>query len=237
MLHDLNLHLIEQAAQATARSRANPFHAEIVPGCTPNWHILVCQANNEQIAAGHLIGRGFGTYLPQFTETVVERGRKKDRTWNMFPGYLFLFVWDIHFHWRRIMSCVGVGGVLCLPEPSRGDPGEIIYKPEPHQDLGRILDEEQSPLVVPDHLIREIESAEWKRYLNDSLAHALILPRYKKKRGKKVRDFAAEDREAAGGVTLSPKSYWNDLPELDDSGRNSLLHRALGLACSASLVV
>lgn len=213
-LHDETamMHLAAEAAafEASERCKANPFRAEIVPNCRPEWHVIVTHTNSESIAAGHLIARGFGTYLPQYQRSEIVRGRKKWRTLNIFPGYLFLFVWDIGRHWRRIESCTGVNSVLHTIEGT--------------------------PLVVGDDLMDKIQAEEFNQLFHEGkITVATVATRLKRsRRGKKHRlqkwgnEIEADD--AHHHVTISTKSYFSEIETLDDSGRNNLLHRALGLA-------
>lgn len=205
-LHD-NRNMMQLAAlAATERHHANPFRAEIVPNCRPEWHVIVTHPNGEGVAAGHLIGRGFGIYLPEFDRRRIVRATLRWQHLRMFPGYLLLFVWDIAMHWRRIEGCTGVQSVL--------------------QNGG-------VPIIVPDRIIDEIQQMEFRLLLNGPNSPVEAIPRYKKKGRKMVRDHEAEAKEVAGLATISPKSYWAELPDLDDSGRTQLFNRALGLACSA----
>jgi transcription antitermination factor NusG len=87
--------------------RQGPYEAEIVPGCTPQWHAVRTFPNQEKIAAGHLIGRRFGVYVPEFDydPTNVETFAMRRL---LLPGYLLLFVWDVDRHVRRVRACTGV---------------------------------------------------------------------------------------------------------------------------------
>lgn len=87
--------------------RAGPFNAELVD-CRPLWHVVTAVPNEERIAAAHLAGRRFGVYLPEYEGDVVRRGAKAHRVGLLLPGYIFLFVWDIERHLRRIHACPGV---------------------------------------------------------------------------------------------------------------------------------
>jgi transcription antitermination factor NusG len=90
------------------------FVAQIVPGATPQWHALTVHPAQERIAAAHLSGRRFGVYLPCTTRDIVVKGHKRRYDSPMFPGYLFLFVWDFRSHWERVRACPGVSGYLAV---------------------------------------------------------------------------------------------------------------------------
>jgi transcription antitermination factor NusG len=132
-LHD-DPYCIALAAQMTERLAANPYDAEIVPGSIAQWHVLVTQPSHEKIAAGHLIARGFGVYLPEIERVRVVRGARRRYTTPMFPGYLFVFVWAIEKQWRRIEACTGVVRML-----RNGD----------------------SPAVITDADIRDLQAVEF----------------------------------------------------------------------------
>ena len=107
------------------------YHAEIVPDCKPQWHLLNIAPGKEDIAIKHLSHRGFGIFLPQFMRGAVlelpiyRNGRlcgteKIDMSEKLIvPGRLFVFVWDILHHWRRIRACTGVQRVMLT---GKGDP-------------------------------------------------------------------------------------------------------------------
>jgi hypothetical protein len=107
------------------------YRAEIVPACRPQWHLLNIAPGKEDIAIGHLVKRGFGIFLPQFMRGAVlelpiyRNGRlcgheKIDMSEKLIvPGRLFVFVWDILHHWRRIKACTGVQRIMLT---GKGDP-------------------------------------------------------------------------------------------------------------------
>lgn len=108
---------VARTAEASIRQsdeRRGPFAAEIVEVCTPRWHVLITAAAHEQIAAAHLIARGFGIYHPTFDKNVPRCGARAAHVAQrpLLPGYLFVFVWDLDKHWRRIRGCPGVVNIL-----------------------------------------------------------------------------------------------------------------------------
>jgi hypothetical protein len=92
-----------------ADERAGPFGAELVRDVTPRWHAARCVGGLERSAAGFLIGRRFGIYLPEFD---YEDGKPLSHPRVLIPGYVFVYVWDIERHERRIRACPGVLGFL-----------------------------------------------------------------------------------------------------------------------------
>lgn len=118
MLSDHELSEIKRRAleiQAIIERREGQFSAELVPDCEALWHPLAISPGNEFKAVKFLSERGFGVFLPRFTEGASLKldgvelcgGRRL-----VFPGHCFVFVWDVMRHWRRIRSCPGVVKIL-----------------------------------------------------------------------------------------------------------------------------
>jgi hypothetical protein len=115
--------------------RQGPYHAEIVEGCEPLWHVLKVAPAHDNIAAGHLLARRFGVYVPTFLKQKIERGTLRRRRMLLLPGYVFLFVWNLKRHMRRVLACPGVSGILLAA-------GE--------------------PAIVPDKMIDELQAREFE---------------------------------------------------------------------------
>lgn len=198
----LSEHLMELAARATERAHANPYGVEITPE-PARWHVLVTEPNREATAAGHLIGRGFGTYLPEYDQVAVTRGRKRVLHQKMFPGYLFVFVWAIERQWRRMAACTGVSRVLLQGE---------------------------RPAVVPDTIINEIQIEEFNQLVNNT--SLLASEPGKRKRLKRwerdlQKNTSAELAQIGSTFRVSTKSYFAGIGNCDPVTRNSTLWRAL----------
>ena len=70
----------------------------------------------------------------------------------MFPGLVFVFVWDVLAHWRRIMACPGVQSIM--------------------------VDGNEKPVIVPDDGDRHISGAAVRaRHCQTETAQALRLGR------------------------------------------------------------
>lgn len=173
--------------------RRGPQYAEIVPGHEPYWHVVVVEPRAERIAAAHLVGRRFGVYLPEFDVRMpAARGRDTYMASRpIFPGYLFLFVWDVEQHLRRIQACPGVF--------------RLMY------DGGR-------PVIVSDAIMDQIQAIEGFNLVNSRI------------RRRRVRRREPLSLEPDVEVTVSTLSLFEGIKGLDDRGRVSILHRALGLA-------
>lgn len=190
---------------------ASALNAEIVAGTEPGWYIIETFANHERIAAAHMVGRRFGVFVPEKEETVVRRGRKIATTRLLFTGYVFVFVWDIERHFRRLTAIPGVMRVIC-----RSGGGQPV------------------PVKISDKMIDDIRAVENKhRPLPPILAESGVIGIKKKRRWRKSRQKPQDDANAIDPtiVAVRPWSAFQDaLITLDEQGRNQTLHRALGLA-------
>lgn len=75
----------------------------------PKWYVIEVASRDVE---DELIKRRFGIYVPEEDETVVTRGRKIDRRVRMFPGYVFVFLWETDENWSRLAGIRGVIGIL-----------------------------------------------------------------------------------------------------------------------------
>lgn len=123
---------------ADIEARIGKYSAEIITDVTPQWHLIETLANQELKASEFLVDRHFGVFMPKFEADAIRMldginlcsGRRL-----IFPGHLFVFVWDIEAHWRRIRSCPGVLRVL--------------------------VDRPEHPVVVPDSAIDFIQALQF----------------------------------------------------------------------------
>lgn len=91
------------AALAEPAATFDTRNAELVPEVTPEWHVIEVWPGVENRIADELTLRRFGVYVPQVERKWDDRGRMVDCSPTlMFPGYIFVFVWDIDQHRSRI---------------------------------------------------------------------------------------------------------------------------------------
>jgi transcription antitermination factor NusG len=187
------------AANARISKRQGPYEAAIIANAT--WHILTVAPNCDRIAAGHLIGRRFGIYLP---ETNGPRAGTRE---PLLPGYLLVFVWGIADHAKRILDCPGVIDFLQRD-------GEIVV----------VQDE-----IVDD--IREIENRERPSVLAaTAIAAAGGASRKKKKRWRRGRKSKVVQDNGDEVVAVYPYSpILASMEGLDAAARISAFFSALGL--------
>lgn len=134
--------IIEQRAldiQARLEDRRPQRNAEIFPGVTPLWHVVMTQPGQERTASDELQDRGFGIYLPESEFTEVRRGRKIDGKRLMLPGYVLTFVWDVDYHSSRIRVCNGVRDILFVN-------GRAAIVPDWMVNILRVAENKERPL-------------------------------------------------------------------------------------------
>ena len=197
-LENLNEHFAALAAKATQRAAADPFQVEITAPFGA-WHVILAEPNRETTAVRHLSSRGFGAYLPECDAKITTRGRARTLHRPMFPGYVFLFTWQINDHRRRIEACIGVSGIL-QQATQTGDP---------------------VPVVVPDNVMDQVQATEFSL-----LNHGAIRQRPRRRRRASRSIEEVDEHEV---VRISTKSYFTGIEKLATQERNSVLHRALGL--------
>ncbi|NEV80101.1 hypothetical protein DYI24_23990, partial [Rhodopseudomonas sp. BR0C11] len=138
-----------QKGQIVDHAGHNGYSAEIVPNVKGAWYVVETMPGEERIAAAWLCARRFGVYLPEFEVTEIRRGRKVDAVRRMFPGYVFVFVWDIEAHFVRILACPGVRGVMMTQSaPAACD--VAVYRVR-----GGLR-----PAAVPDEIIDRVRAVE-----------------------------------------------------------------------------
>lgn len=135
---------------------ANKLGAEVVPSVTATWHIVETVPAQERVAAGHLIGRRFGVYLPETEQFEIRHGRGVGVLRPLFPGYLFVFVWGLRRHIGRILACPGVWRFLQIGEEPAVISDELI-------DKIRAIENREQPLIVTADFIGRPVSRRFRR--------------------------------------------------------------------------
>lgn len=83
----------------------DPRNAQIVAGVEPKWYAFEIASRDVE---AELTKRRFGIYIPECQETIISRGRRVDRRIQLFPGYVFVFVWPTDDNWSKIVNIRGV---------------------------------------------------------------------------------------------------------------------------------
>ena len=195
----------ELEQMATQRARRNPFYAELMEGKAMTWHVAQTFPAMEVRATAHLAARRIGAYLPM---VLSRRDDGTTRQRPMFPEYVFVCLSDIAAHRTRI----------------RGIPG-----------IRQIVLDGDGEVVVPDLWIDRVQRIELAEMLHSGEVDIVA-----KKKGKRRWRGPRNPEVAENGkpfiVSMACKSHWRTeedelsaIMDLDDAGRNSLLHKVLGL--------
>lgn len=179
-------------------------NAELLLDVQPRWYLIEVYPGAERKVADEMIGRRFGIYIPEFEETVVRRGRMIDRAELMFPGYIFVFVWDVIQHRSRIEA---IAGVMRLIMDVNGVPLALT---DGQIDLVRSMENQHRPVHLEEFTV-EVE-----------------LPKRKRRRRRKHAVVKVLDEVVA---TRAWSVFSDGLTAVDSEVRNQTLQKALGL-CS-----
>jgi hypothetical protein len=184
-------------------------NAEVLPGVIPAWYVIEVYSGAERKVECELVARRFGIFIPEEDVTVIKRGRKVDRRELMFPGYIFVFVWDAWRHRSRIECIDGVQGMLCLY-------GEPVVIRDDEIDLVRAVENGQrnAPTVREEPKGQDGERK---------------TPRRRPKRSRRIKRSAPPQSNVI--PVLSIDEFVTGIKALDSTERNQTLLRTLGL-CS-----
>lgn len=104
-----------EAAMRRVVDNSRPLDAEITAGATADWYLVRTFPGDDLRCMRHLARRRFGAFRP-----MQQRRDRRNSTavqgWEpVFPGWLFVFVWDIKKMKTRLRACPGVLDILCDP--------------------------------------------------------------------------------------------------------------------------
>lgn len=142
---------------SNARARRDDFGLAEPSSDRGRWYVLVTQPNHEATTASHLVGRRFGTYIPSYRPDGPQSALRP-----LFPGYVFVWVWGMKTHQRRILAVPGAVEFLAETVECRDDKGRIIDKAR--------------PAAVPDAVMKAIS------VLEDELMLAAMPRSFRRKR-------------------------------------------------------
>lgn len=190
------------------------FGAEIVPGTQAQWLIVVTMPGEEGVASGHLIARRFAVYQPRIPFVRIMRGRKVEGSRPMYPNYLFVHVWDVKRHARRILSCPGTHRLLTKEDGL-------------------------TPVVVPWDVINDIRATE-NRQNPLTLRMDEVTGKARKRPRKNKKSLRKAILNADATVLVNPADldvvgvhswgFSRSMGTWDEEQAVSALHKALGLA-------
>lgn len=205
----------------------DPRNAEIVEGKKPRWHLIEVYEPAQRDVQKVMVERRFGIFVPESEVVEVKRGCKITRRSLIFPGYIFVFVWDIDQHWSRIAEIPGVSQIIASkPDMALLQLGgrtvdEIAVGIGVSRERASLLKRHAQlaarghAIVVSDEIINRIRAVENGERLP---------PERKRTRGKRQNG----DNEIV--ATYSWSAFPDRLLELDSAERNQTLRKALGLS-------
>ncbi|MES5483591.1 transcription termination/antitermination NusG family protein [Bradyrhizobium sp. INPA03-11B] len=126
---------------------ATPVHPHSleVTDCGAKWYVIAVSTRK---AERELSRRRFGIYVPVVIETVISRGRKRERPVPIVAGYAFVFFWETDANLQRLVSTSGVTSVLGWIDDVEID--KLRYK-ESCQQL-----DANARLVVKQDILRKV---------------------------------------------------------------------------------
>jgi len=214
---------IEQAETAMhdVLAKAKPLEAEIVPGAKADWYLIYTFPGDDLRAMRWLARRRFGVFRPM-QQRIDKRNELKVQGWEpTFPGWLFVFVWDIRKLKARLKKCPGVMEILCDPVTQEPAPIDL---PDEHgvtfiEKLRARSEEynERAPRLIRNNL--RIPTA--KRTIRTA-------PRRPHKLERKALDRLKNDLKSRGFTGEHP--VWALANGLEPHLRIALLQRTLSTA-------
>ena len=97
-----------KAEMAKPRRAFDPRDAEI-GGSDVRWYVVSVFSRD---AEAELAKRRFGIFVPAVEETIISRGRKRERHVPLVPGYVFVLLWETDANWLRVANTAGVDKIL-----------------------------------------------------------------------------------------------------------------------------
>lgn len=140
-IHQIKLNAVKTITAAVERTPT--LDAEITEDSKANWYLVNTFPGDDVRAMRWLSRRRFGVFRAMQPRT----GGGGEAA---FPGWLFVFVWDIEKMASRIRATPGVAGILCDP---------VTLKPAPIRDqwvqqireFSWMIEEKRPRAPVPDH--------------------------------------------------------------------------------------
>lgn len=214
MLARTDLDQIEESAVAKI-IRQRMIECEITANATANWYLVQTMPNEEGMALRWLARRGFGAFRPMQQRSEKRNPHIKIQGWEpVFPGWVFVFIWDIRRMKARIERCPGVFKVFSDPAT-------------------------KEPVVISDKFINNLRALGWN--YEDNARPARVFSNYTKPpRKTRMQRPQKRHRKALQKLKKSLKrsgnwdsSTWEAMNDLAPHERITLLQRAV--ANSAAL--
>lgn len=169
----------------------DPRTVRLEEGVEAKWCVVEVRSRDVET---ELQRRHFGIYVPELTETSVRRGRKVERRLPIFPGYVFVFLWETGANFGRL---AGVEGVTAI--------------------IGIITDEQIDKIRYLENCERPVTLQEFEETI------FLPAKTHKKRRWRKSRK-PVKVTVLDEVVAVRAWSAWDDgIVNLDSEGRNQAL--------------
>jgi transcription antitermination factor NusG len=97
-----------KAEMAKPRRAFDPRDAEI-GGSSVRWYVVSVFSRDAEV---ELAKRRFGIFVPAIEETIISRGRKRERHVPLVPGYVFVLLWETDENWSRVANTPAVDKIL-----------------------------------------------------------------------------------------------------------------------------
>lgn len=109
-----------------AAHSAPPMEAEITEGATADWYLVYTFPGEDLRAMRWLARRRFGVFRPMQQREDKRSGTVVQGWEPIFPGWLFVFCWDIRKLKTRLRNCPGVFEILCDPVTQQPAPVDTV---------------------------------------------------------------------------------------------------------------
>ncbi len=199
-------------------SRSSGIDAEISEGSTADWYLVNTFPGDDVRALRWLSRRRFGVFRPLQQRTDKRNGNVVQGWEPAFPGWLFVYVWDIKKLKARILATPGVMGMLCDPVTM-----EPVPVDQPDEKGVRFIDKLRAlSWVYSDNAPRQQRHQAAVRAVQK--AHK-SMPRRPTKHERKTLDRLKNDFKQRN--LKWDQSTWADANRLEPHMRIVLLQRTL----------
>lgn len=202
----------ESSLDALYRMRSDSV-CEIAEGAKADWYLVRTFPGDDLKAMRWLARRRFGVFRP----TQQRRASRNDHRLvqgreAMFPGWLFVFCWDIGTMRDRILACPGVMQILCYPDTVR---------PVPIDERGFI---DRLRAIADDYS----ENAPHARAYTIARRNTVRIAKGRRPRLDKHRRKQLHTLKERAKIELHwDEETWKSINELDANARISVLLQAL----------
>lgn len=191
------------AAQA---ERQGPLDCEITQGGRANWYLIKALPGEQTRAMRWLAKRMFGAFRPMQQQVDRRTGQRLAGWQDVFPGWIFVFVWDIQRMKGRIARCPGVASIFSDPATKQ-------------------------PVAISDVFVQAIRALSFdhsgttnRRHIAHAITVAKPKPRRLDKRQRKTLQRLKERAKCEGRID---SSTWEKLNQLAPHKRIALLQIAI----------